>query len=483
MLQIRVLYGYLLLNNMLDDPKMIELFHFPKKFEDWPDKINSGHCKVLFHKISADALIIHNWVDCKFVFCNQLSIQRNKLTDIQNGLYQILAILFFEEGLQRHFLAVTNPFHFNLKEIHINDGQLSVAPKELVTIEINKWEKSIGIGNREELKNIKYAEAHFICSDCLITQPVKIGPAELYPLSMSGIVDLSSSIKEAMLFQGVRNVPFNEIAERILEQDDRRSPLFCMSFRRIYRDDKSFVLPLLPYIKRIFGILCINRGAYSRLLGGIYLKQKEGYKDIYYMNCNSYYRGNLIGGVLSKEKPELWNEQYTLSLSSDFKSEIMSKLNSAHAELDLDISYFRLWSILESISYALYREKNLKSVKKTIIAAYQPQDVNQNIKLKLGDKTFTFDDLAVMWLDWRNCTAHQGGIRSYFEGLRKVHAKIEEMIDEMIKLDMPVEYGEDRSLMLLRDVCTKVVERYLSDNIELSSNQANVADTKSRAAD
>ena len=162
---------------------------------------------------------------------------------------------------------------------------------------------------------------------------MKVGPAELYPLSMSGIVDLSSSIKEAMLFQGVRNVPFNEIAERILEQDDRRSPLFCMSFRRIYRDDKRFVLPLLPYIKRIFGILCINRGAYSRLLGGIYLKQKEGYKDIYYMNCNSYYRGNLIGGVLSKEKPELWNEQYILSLTSDFKSEIMNKLNWVYPDL------------------------------------------------------------------------------------------------------------------------------------------------------
>ena len=392
-------------------------------------------------------------------------------------------MLFFEEGLQRHFLAVTSPFHFNIANIHIDDGRLSVASKEFATIEVDKWEKSIGIGDRKELKTIQYAEAHFICSDCLITQPVKVGPAELYPLSKSGIVDLSSSIKEAMLFQGIRNISFDEIAERILEQDDRRSPLFCMSFRRVYRDDQNFVLPLLPYIKRIFGILCINRGAYSRLLGGIYLKQKAGYKDIYYLNCNSYYRGNLIGGALSKEEPGLWNRQYDLSLTSAFKSEIMNKLNSAHAELDLDISYFRLWSILESISYGLSGEKDLKSVKNTTIAAYHPDDANQDIKLELGDKTFVFDELALMWLDWRNCTAHQGGIHSYFEGLRKVHPKIEEMIKEMIKLDMPIEYGEDRSLMLLRDVCTKVVERYICDKIELSSNKANSADAKSRTAD
>ena len=468
------------MTSALDDLKMIELFNFSKKFEGWPDRINSGNCKVLFHKISADVRVVHNWVDCKFVFSNKLSIQRTNLNDIQNGLYQILAMQFFEEGLQRHFLAVTSPFHFNIEEIRIDDGQLSVASKEFAICEIDKWEKSIGIdiGNRKELKNIQYTEAHFICSDCLITQPVKIGPAELYPLSKSGIVDLSSSIKEAMLFQGIRNIPFNEIAERIFEQDDRRSPLFCMSFRRIFRDDHSFVLSLLPYIKRIFGILCINRGAYSRLLGGIYLKQKADYKDIYYLNCNSYYRGNLIGGVLSKENPALWNKQYNLSIASAFKSEIMNKLNSAHAELDLDISYFRLWSILESISYALYGEKDLKSVKNTIIAAYQPNDVNQNIKLKLGDKTFTFNELTLMWLDWRNCTAHNGGIYSYFEGLRKVHPKIEEMIEEMIKLGMPIEYGEDRSLMLLRDVCTKVVERYISDKIDLSSNKANSADAE-----
>jgi len=35
----------------------------------------------------------------------------------------------------------------------------------------------------------------------------------------------------------------------------------------------------------------------------------------------------------------------------------------------------------------------------------------------------------------------------------------------LLKLNMLIEYGEDRSLMLLRDVCTKVVETYVSDSI------------------
>ena len=102
---------------------MIELFTFPKKPEGWPDNINNGNCKVLFHKIGSDIGIVQEWVCCIFVFSNKLSIQRHELADIPNGLYQILAILSFEEGQQRHFLGITNPFHFNLQEVHINNGR------------------------------------------------------------------------------------------------------------------------------------------------------------------------------------------------------------------------------------------------------------------------------------------------------------------------------------------------------------------------
>lgn len=444
---------------------MKEIFNFPKKFENWPDNTNSGKCEVLFHMISDNPLIIHTWLKCYFILDKQMSIQIENYPDIPNGIYRVLTILFYAKGSKRHFLAATNPFHYTMNDLFIENGQINEAPLELVKTELDKWEKSISIGKKSDVKKIKHAEAHFICSDCLITRPVKIGPAELYPLSKSGIVDLSSSIREAMLFQGLRDVPFNDIAEAIFKQSDRRSPLFCMSFHRIYREDKEVIAPLMPYIKRIFGILCINRGAYSRLLGGVYLKQYDGYKNVHYINLNSYYRGNLMGGSLSNEKPELWNEQYTLSQSSSFKSEILSKLNSAYSEVDLDISYFRHWSIIESVANVVYGDKKLPIVKILLQKVYSSQDVEKTITLKLGDCNFSFDDLLSMWLDWRNCTAHDGGIHAYFAGYRKVHPKIEAMINEMKKLNFPVEFGEDRSLMLLKDVSTKVVEAYISDRI------------------
>jgi len=97
---------------------------------------------------------------------------------------------------------------------------------------------------------------------------------------------------------------------------------------------------------------------------------------------------------------------------------------------------------------------------------YYPQNAEDIIKLKIGDISFTFNDLLNIWIDWRNCTAHNGGIYSFYTGKRNVHPKIKEMINEMKKLKMPVEFGEDRSLMLLRDVSTKVVESFICDKIK-----------------
>jgi len=155
----------------------------------------------------------------------------------------------------------------------------------------------------------------------------------------------------------------------------------------------------------------------------------------------------------------------------------MSKLNSAYAELDLDISYFRLWSIIESVSNAVFGDKKINSIKRLIREAYHPQDDEKNIKLKLGERYFAFDDLLSMWLDWRNCTAHDGGIYSYYSDFRKVHSKIKEMIYEMKKLNMLIELGEDRSLVVLRDVCTKIVEAYICYKIKPSNNRMNQTPT------
>jgi len=68
-----------------------------------------------------------------------------------------------------------------------------------------------------------------------------------------------------------------------------------------------------------------------------------------------------------------------------------------------------------------------------------------------------------MWIDWRDSTAHNGGIYAIHTGLRKAHPFNLKMLEEMRKRNMPIEFGEDRSLFILKDVCTQVVSAFIDD--------------------
>lgn len=444
---------------------MYEIARTNALFNDWPENVVSGQCDILFHRISDAPEIIHLWTKGSFKANIGLRIALQVMPDVPDGVYRIPGILFYRPNENRFFKAAINPYDLSMCDFVKRDGDWFAASDEEVLLATKRWEFVVSIGDGKDMGDILHCEAHFICSDCLITHPVRVGPVELYPLDRAGVIDVSSSLKEALLFQGIRHVDFDVISGTIMQQDDKRSPLFAMSFHRILRNDKEVVLPLLPVIKRVFGILCLNRGAYSKILGCVYLKRRKGITDVIYANLNSYYRGNLAGGSISREIPKSWNMQYEKTVDDVFKTEVMNKLNSAHAETDLDMAYFRLWSILESVSVAVFNCKKLPSIRKLCKQAYSPKDVEQVAKLSLGNYEFCFNDLLNMWLDWRNSAAHNGGIYAVYAGIRKAHSYNVKMIEEMRRLNMPIEYGEDRSLLILKDVCTHVVSAFINDHL------------------
>ena len=444
---------------------MFEILRTSKVFDDWPESVVSGRCDILFHRISDAPEIVHVWTKGIFEVNRGLIVQLQNMPEVPDGIYRVLGLLLYRPQENRYFRAVLNPYDINIRDFAKLKNDWIIAFDEDVLEAVEKWKSVVTIGNGQNMDDILHCEAHFVCADCLITKPVRVGPAELYPLEPSGVLDLASSLKETLLFQGIRDVVFDEIANALINQNDRRSPLFAMSFHRILFNDKEVIQPLMPFIKQIFGILCLNRGSYARILGCIYLKRRKGVTQPSYANLNSYYRGNLLGGRISREIPELWNKQYALSSNDIFKTEIMSKLNSAHAETDLDMAYFRLWSILESVSNAVLGGKKLDHIEELCRQAYAPQNVEQVVKLSLGSHEFTFKDLLEMWLDWRNLTAHHGGIYANYAGFRKAHPCNKKMIAEMQRLNMPVVYGEDRSLFILKDLCIQVVSAFINDKL------------------
>jgi hypothetical protein len=439
-------------------------YNFSEIFPNFPSENSNGKVKILFHRISTSEKIIHRWIDGSFEINKKTISVSHKKIPLPNGLYRPLAIKFFKIDELKHFFSITNPANFSTSDFKIINNIYYLANKKEIDIEIKNWDKKIRIGNPDSMKKWKYSDVTFICSNALISTPVRIGNAELYPISRGGIVDLSSSIQEAFLHQGIRTIKFNEIVEGLEKLNDRKSPLFSIRFPRVYIESESLTLPLIPYLKKIFGILCLNRGAYCQVLGGIHLQQKEGFKNVHYMNLNSYYRGNLISGIIAGEKHDLWNIQYEKLKQDSFKSEIVNKLNSAYAEDDLDISYFRLWAILESITFDLTNRKDLKSIKNIIRMSYPNENTN-SIKLSLGDFNLSFDELAVFWINWRDITAHHGGIFAFLEGKKKVNKHIKEFITVMLKNNKTIAYGDDYANIILKEVCSNVVKSYINDEL------------------
>lgn len=442
---------------------MFEIVKISGFQKDWPESLAFGRCDILFHRISDAPEIIHIWTQGIFEANSEVSVLLADMPKVPNGVYRVRGLLFYRPDEARFFKSIINPYDLFISDFIKREDKWFIASDAETLHATRSWESVVSIGDGLNLGDILHCESHFICSDCLITTPVRIGPVELYPLAHSGVVDVASSLKEALLFQGLRHVDFEDIATSLMQQADKRSPMFVMSFHRILRNDSEVILPLLPIIKRVFGILCLNRGAYSKLLGCVYLKRRKGVADAFYANLNSYYRGNLTGGVISREIPKLWNKQYEQTANDLFKTEVMSKLNSAYAETDLDMAYFRLWSILESVSVAVFQNKKMPSIERLCRQAYAPQEVEQVVTLSIGECKFSFYDLLKMWIDWRDSTAHNGGIYAIHTGLRKAHPFNLKMLEEMRKRNMPIEFGEDRSLFILKDVCTQVVSAFIDD--------------------
>lgn len=142
---------------------------------------------------------------------------------------------------------------------------------------------------------------------------------------------------------------------------------------------------------------------------------------------------------------------------------ILNKYRFANREIDIDLSYFRYWSVLEAISTVIYNDKHLSTVKKLIQNAYGSEEsVNQSINLKIGNIDFSFSQLTHIWYNLRNYAAHNGGLFVVLKREIRVDTKVIRLLDALQNNKIPFLYGEERSLFLLKDVTKKVVNYYLN---------------------
>lgn len=324
------------------------------------------------------------------------------------------------------------------------------------------------VGSPHRLDFTGVRQAMFICSDALVQHPARIGPAELYPLAPLGTFDLAKAFRESMRRIGIQDRPLMELNDAIGVEFDRRSPLFLLRFPRILFPLEDASILLLPYIKRVFGVLCLYRGSYAKVLAGYFIDSyydKELSQRYYPFNMNSYYRGYLVGAFPPVGDMLNWDTCYKVCAESPFLTELLNKTNAAFAETDLDMAVFRFWAILETVVFHKYREKKLAVVKRLIVEYYHPADPEKIVVLKVGERLFSFSELLAMWLNWRDTTAHHGSLGAYHDGTVRVHGGLVDLMRVSLKNGILMEYGDERSLFVLKDVVVTVVKRHIKNSI------------------
>lgn len=313
---------------------------------------------------------------------------------------------------------------------------------------------------------ITYFKVLVICEDALITSQYKVGPAIIYPCNSlnahCNAIQIREFCKTIDLY-----VPESVDIESLLDSEvDKKKPCFAILFPKIIAKSSSDLSKyLMGEMKKILGIISLNRSAYPVPVATVYLKNENGKITGNFSFQRSYYRGNLVGGIISGENTETLNIQYNRITNSEIKSDILDKYRFANREIDLDYAYLRYWSVLEAISHSIYNNKHINSVRKLIIEAYDNEDTaHKSIILKLGEENFIFKQLTEIWFSLRNYTAHNGGYYNYRRNGNRPNPKVERLINALDKNKMRFVYGEDRSLMLFKDVVFRVMKHYIMEN-------------------
>jgi len=448
-------------------------FTFNKIPNDWPSEIKEGNCLILMERLDLSQFIFRNWYTGRFEIRNKLEVFSDLTDKIPEGLYKVKSIKYYkdEELIKQYF----EPYNLNLPVFLLKKDKkryIGQMVNKMAAKIINILETQYSIGNKDDLKEeeFDYLQFLFFCDDALITKHYRIGPAEIIPCNKLSTNSRAKQIRGFLSDQGFVNIDSKGVSKYLSHAKDKLKRCFVVYFPRVYiKPTKNLFLDLKPYLKKIFGIIALNRGAYPVEKACVIIRRYSDHTHYEYHITESYYRGNLIGGSISGENPKSLNVQYEELEKDPNKREILDKYRYANRELDLDYAYLRYWSILESIVTVVYNKKPSFEVVKNLVNNSYGGEENAEImvQLKLGDESFDFITLLRIWYNFRNYTAHNGGLFVQKIIDDKIYSGINRLLETMNKLNMPFEYGEDRSLMKLQDVVKNVVKKYISGSLKV----------------
>lgn len=227
--------------------------------------------------------------------------------------------------------------------------ELMIQVNQLHAIQTQTY--GVPLGDAQEPGTIEH-RALAVIEGLYITATLRIPGAEIRPIEQRP----ADKERRQIVNDELESLgwPARIPADPWIEAARSRSPMTAIVVPLMWaKDFDEAFTNVRDLVERVIGLLALNRNATGRLVA-IVLEQRQpddsGKSRIY--PPSRYYRGNLMGGLISGESQSTLLRQYEASGADPLLRLCCELYAEALADWSIDARFLRLWSILELLSGA-----------------------------------------------------------------------------------------------------------------------------------
>ena len=300
-----------------------------------------------------------------------------------------------------------------------------------------------------------------LCENALISVPQDVGDFQILPMETDQISHLADLL---VRFSGTYKIsvcPRDYMVTLLTAQKHRLRPRFALYWKSVdlaLYDAKGLTQFWNSDIKRALGTVALVRNAYPEPNLVVCWHFDKGQFEIRMDIWDGYYKGNILCGPIAGESASKIAEILTPAKQDRFVQELLEKYRLAHKENDLDVAYFRYWSIIEAITYHCRNSIEYNDVKTLIRDVIAIQKMRSLEKVVIEGATFNTDQLIAVWYAARNIAAHFGGMYMAREKNVKIQGDLKRLIRAVEGAGRMYAMGEDSVFLFLKDVVEAAIK-------------------------
>ena len=197
-----------------------------------------------------------------------------------------------------------------------------------------------GIGNGSNTY-----QAFVFIKDCLITEKMILEHCEIIPWRGLECNDKLDSLQDFLTHMGLNIL---EHTAETLSRCKNNQPTVVIHFPIINADNIDIVGEIIEKEGQMLcDLLAVLRDGYPSMYGSLLLDPSN---STYYKIYDQTYTGNLVGGLIAGEDQDYIKRCMNNLKNNEVLQLYLALYNDARKEKNIEILYFRLWNLLETIA-------------------------------------------------------------------------------------------------------------------------------------